>query len=324
MKLSIVVPIYNVEEYLEECLESIQKLNLEFEAVLIDDGSPDSSGQICDRWAADDVRFKVVHQANGGLSNARNTGIRESTGDFIMFLDSDDMLEIKETERLVSHMTLDCDALVGMYSEYYSESGTLKREDISCVSDNIGAIKASLFMELIPNDGKSFHMIACRYIINRKFLLDNELFFTEGIYHEDEEWTSRLLCNAENMYLSDCYFYIYRQQRLGSITDVVKPKSVMDRVWILESFASRCKIDDYRSRYLLRRMAMLLMGIQIDSHVLSKNEMKYVNGRLDVYFKNCLSFMSGRIGRCIGLSDRILGIANTTRLLNMLHSIKGR
>lgn len=91
--LSIIIPIYNVEQTLDRCLQSVASQGLEdCEVIMVDDGSPDGCGEICDRWAAKDRRFKAVHQRNGGLSAARNTGIEQSVGDLLTFIDSDDYL----------------------------------------------------------------------------------------------------------------------------------------------------------------------------------------------------------------------------------------
>lgn len=92
--ISVVVPVYKVEKYLDECIESIVGQSFQdFELILVDDGSPDRCGEICDEWAARDGRIKVVHKENGGLSEARNTGIERSTGQWLSFVDSDDLLE---------------------------------------------------------------------------------------------------------------------------------------------------------------------------------------------------------------------------------------
>ena len=89
--VSIIVPVYNVEKYLQDCLESLARQNYPaLEIILIDDGSTDSSGKMCDEFAQKDPRFKVVHQANGGLSNARNHGIQLAQGEYLTFVDSDD------------------------------------------------------------------------------------------------------------------------------------------------------------------------------------------------------------------------------------------
>lgn len=96
MKISVVVPVYNEERYLDECLKSIQRqTHTDFECVLVDDGSKDRSGQICDEYAAKDERFKVIHKPNGGLVTARKAGINAASSDYVCFVDSDDY--IKET-----------------------------------------------------------------------------------------------------------------------------------------------------------------------------------------------------------------------------------
>ena len=90
--ISIIVPIYNVEEYLPKCIDSIlNQTYKELEVILVDDGSPDSCGKICDRYAKKDERVKVIHQKNGGLSAARNSGLDCANGEYIGFVDSDDL-----------------------------------------------------------------------------------------------------------------------------------------------------------------------------------------------------------------------------------------
>ena len=92
--ISIIVPVYNVEKYLERCLNSIKNQTFsDWECILIDDGSPDNSGKICDDYAARDKRIMVKHQKNGGVSKARNIGLGSATGEYVTFLDSDDWLD---------------------------------------------------------------------------------------------------------------------------------------------------------------------------------------------------------------------------------------
>ena len=93
--ISVIVPVYNVESYLEKCIESIQNQSYKsLEIILVNDGSTDSSGDICDKYAAHDKRIKVIHKKNGGLSSARNAGLEVANGDYIAFVDSDDYIEI--------------------------------------------------------------------------------------------------------------------------------------------------------------------------------------------------------------------------------------
>lgn len=106
--VSVIVPIYNVEEYLERCVDSILNQTFtDFELILVDDGSTDNSGQICDEYAESDERVKVIHKENGGLSDARNAGIDVSTGQYMMFVDSDDYIDPKMIEILYERILKD-------------------------------------------------------------------------------------------------------------------------------------------------------------------------------------------------------------------------
>ena len=92
-KISIIVPVYNIEEYIEKCVKSITKQTYKnLEIILVDDGSTDSAGKICDKLAEKDERIKVIHKKNGGLSSARNAGMKKATGDYICFIDGDDYI----------------------------------------------------------------------------------------------------------------------------------------------------------------------------------------------------------------------------------------
>ena len=102
MKVSIIIPVYNVEKYLQRCIESVlQQTYKDIEVVLVDDGSTDNSGNNCDLWSEKDKRIKVIHKVNGGLSSARNAGCRVATGDYILFLDSDDYLSSDCVSKLI-------------------------------------------------------------------------------------------------------------------------------------------------------------------------------------------------------------------------------
>ena len=103
--LSIIVPVYNVEKYIGKCIESIvNQTYKDLEIILVDDGSTDNSGKICDEWARKDKRIKVIHKKNGGLSDARNAGLDICTGDYIGFVDSDDYIELNMYEDLLIQM----------------------------------------------------------------------------------------------------------------------------------------------------------------------------------------------------------------------------
>lgn len=116
-KVTVIIPIYNVEKYLKEAIEStINQTHSNIEIILVDDGSTDNSGIICDEFAKKDTRIKVIHKTNGGLSDARNAGLDATTGKYIMFLDSDDFLELDAVENMYKEITeKDADYVIGNY-----------------------------------------------------------------------------------------------------------------------------------------------------------------------------------------------------------------
>ncbi|EME3187758.1 glycosyltransferase, partial [Enterococcus faecalis] len=139
-KISIIVPVYNVEKYLEKCVRSILAQTFtDFELILVDDGSPDSSGAMCDQFAEQDQRVKVIHKENGGLSDARNAGIEIATGEYLGFVDSDDYIADDMYELLYTNIVKeDADlSICGIYDVYEGKEpivksliqGTFSREE---------------------------------------------------------------------------------------------------------------------------------------------------------------------------------------------------
>lgn len=103
VKVSVVIPVYKVEKYLRECVDSVLAQSCtELEVILVDDGSPDRCGQICDEYAAADKRVSVIHKQNGGLSDARNAGLKRASGKYVLFVDSDDMIANNAVEKLLA------------------------------------------------------------------------------------------------------------------------------------------------------------------------------------------------------------------------------
>lgn len=128
-KISIIVPVYNVEKYLEKCVRSILAQTFtDFELILVDDGSPDSSGAMCDQFAEQDQRVKVIHKENGGLSDARNAGIEIATGEYLGFVDSDDYIADDMYELLYTNIVKeDADlSICGIYDVYEGKEPIVK------------------------------------------------------------------------------------------------------------------------------------------------------------------------------------------------------
>lgn len=211
--ISIIVPVYNVEEYLEECIASILHQEFsEFELILVDDGSTDRSGSLCDEYAKKDKRISVIHQNNAGLSEARNTGIQAATGNLISFIDSDDYVHSAMYQLLYKNMVeTESDISVCDFQYIYPH----KLAVAESVRNEYKVLSSLEAVESIVRDGDR-KMITAWCKLYRKNLFD-DLAFPKGRYHEDEFITYRLFYHANSIAVSEAKLYYYRQ-RNNSIT----------------------------------------------------------------------------------------------------------
>lgn len=210
MLFSIVVPVYHVEKYLSRCVKSLIAQTYEnIEIILVDDGGDDKCPEMCDHYAEADKRIKVIHKKNGGLSDARNAGLGIATGDYIIFVDSDDYIESDTCQKLLSFTIENPDIIIG---DAVVEGGIdrLKHISESSVLDGKTYLLKALEAGRAP-------MAAWLNIYNRSFLIKNGLKFKYGILHEDEQFTPRAFLNANRISLSGVKFYHYII-REGSIT----------------------------------------------------------------------------------------------------------
>ena len=219
MKLSIIVPCYNVQKYLLKCLTSLKNQDVcdgQYEVLVINDGSKDSTGRIARNFCKDNPSiFHYFEHHNIGLSGTRNRGIREAKGDFLWFVDSDDWIEEKCLNQIISMLYDSIDILA--FKGFIPEGGRV--ENCQCYKNNVNS-KESLFLN-------GFADAAQFYIFRTSFLLNNTLFFKEGIKHEDTLFTPIALDKASMFafYRKPVYHFL---QRSGSITTVVDIKRIYD------------------------------------------------------------------------------------------------
>lgn len=211
--ISIIVPVYNIETYLKRCVESILNQTYEhMEVLLIDDGSTDDSGHICDEFAKKDVRVRVFHKENGGSSSARNLGIRQAKGDYLGFVDSDDYIEPDMYAKMVEAITqYDCN-IVQISRDEIDEQGN-KLPDICQMPKEAIVYPAEEFLkELILHIGDcSF----CTKLLNRDLFLNSG--FPEGVLNEDFHLLVKMLEKGEKIVsLPYCKYHVF--YRIGSNT----------------------------------------------------------------------------------------------------------
>ena len=216
-KISVVVPIYKVEEYLDRCVESlVAQTHKNLEIILVDDGSPDKCPAICDEWAKKDERIKVVHKQNGGLSDARNAGIDVATGEYIAFLDSDDCVHSEMYQTLLNVLTVtDADMAVCGRENFTKEVPV--QNPVLTKEIKVRELDKEGFLTELLSSNNVLLVIASNKLFKRKVF--ETLRFDVGKIHEDEFLAHKLLDFVDKTAVIDekMYFYCIRE---GSITQV--------------------------------------------------------------------------------------------------------
>ncbi len=300
--VSVIVPVYNVEKYLDKCVQSIvsQTFN-DIEIILVDDGSKDKSGRMCDEWSRRDKRVKVIHKENGGIADARNVGLSHSNGQWILFIDSDDWYEKQDhIETLLNFAQQnDSDIVCFNYKRFFEKtqsfSAPLCRTDVTNPSLQ--------FMV----DNKIFTSSACLKLIKKSILTKNNITFEKGVLSEDIEYNAKFLLTTDKIsYCGDC-FYIYRL-RENSITNSISPKHVEDLLHIMDKLTTaENRTEEYNS-FLAFQYCTLL----INAHI-AKVDRKTFNEIFS--YKWLLRYDSGSIVKLVHTVSRFTGIGLCSRIL---------
>ena len=222
-KVSIIIPVYKVEKYLKRCIESVINQSYKnIEIILVNDGSPDKCGEICDSYARIDSKIKVIHKKNGGLSSARNAGLDIASGEYIMFVDSDDWIEEDSLEKLDKYMDMSYDIINFKFS--FIKEGS--KNIIELQSDS----KESYECDLISYIDKLFMGELSFFIWNKLYKKDlfNEVRFPEGRNYEDLATIYKLYFKAKNIIVTDYTLYYYWLGNSNSITSNSTIKNMTD------------------------------------------------------------------------------------------------
>lgn len=275
--VSVVIPIYNVEEYLTDCVNSvINQTYTNIEIILVDDGSNDSSSQLCDEFEKNDNRIKVIHKANGGLSDARNTGMEYSAGDFICFIDSDDYIDVDYIAELLGLLLENnCDVAICSFKKVKRAEEYIKNCN-NCVElytgkDIIDHIYGEDYIKTIVAWNKLY----------RKSLFDN-IRYPVGLIHEDEATTCTILYCAEKVVVTDSVLYFYRI-RDNSITtsevSIDKLQAKLDSLKIRRNFFRDNKLEMYYSKdylvYLKQVSINCYLSRNINNEYMKKMKLEF-------------------------------------------------
>lgn len=243
MYLSIIVPVFNVETYLRKCVDSLLHQDIgaeEYEIILVDDGSTDTSGAICDEIARENTNLVVIHKDNGGLSSARNAGIDAARGDYIQFVDSDDYLNpcvLGSLMEQVSRQRLDI--LRFNYQNVNTRGIVFEPNRVSkpFVDFSSEVCDGLTFL----NERLGYACYAVQFIVRSTLLKTPSGRFKEGIYFEDADWTPRILIQAERIASTEriVYNYLFRTGSITRDNDLTKKKKVVnDQLLLIDSLSA--------------------------------------------------------------------------------------
>ena len=245
MFLSIIIPVYNVEEYLELCVESILKSAFsDYEVLLVIGKSSDRSNQICYGYAKKNHRIRVIIQDGTGLSNARNCGLMAADGTYIMYADSDDFLDTQAFEHTIKKLYLmpdhDLEVLISDFylADAFGQVYGCRRQ----IKETAEIITDYEYLGKFLRSRKNYCNV-WRYLYRRDFLLENQLFSKEGFKSEDLDYSTRVLLSVKRCGFYHNPYYCYRVRRSGSLVNVVTMQNVDNLLDILCDCIERVRAD---------------------------------------------------------------------------------
>lgn len=327
--LSLITPVYNIERLLPKTIESaLSQTFTDWEMILIDDGSPDNAGKICDEYANKDSRIKVIHKKNAGLAAARNTGIRECSGKYFMIFEGSDTLFDENTLMNICATLKNNDydiyfaRLQDMLETGFEVTGV---QNPYCVKGEFSGGK-ELFIKLYDNEDVLALSSPVNKVFKTDFLKKNNLWFYEGIYHDDDEWLPRTISLSNKSFFTDDIIYnamTWDGCLGGAVSDKSLTKKACDKMLIadhcLEDIDRRFpeKNTEFKKKYYEYYVRMYMDGVSILNRVKDTECRKQINESVKKY-KEVLCYA----GKCmsknlkyLSLANRFLGIGIAKRLI---------
>ena len=324
IRFSIIVPVYNVEQYLKDCIESILKQSFSnYEILLINDGSTDRSGLICDEYALSEPKIISFHKENGGLSDARNYGIKRAKGEYFVFIDSDDYIETDALDKFNKQLleSNNPDVLITHIQKIFIDSNIVKQTDEGLSLDLINNYSKNEIIKLMFTKSNSLWP-AVRYIVKRTIIENNSLKFALGYLHEDIDWTSKLFLNAETYTGLDYYWYNHRIGRQDSITTNKSAKRTLDIIKLVSNNIEDVnyhKFDLETRNIMFQRMVKSLFSSLGDYKFYYDGEKKKVieslNSSKNIFQYTCKFHHKLFVRFC-----RVFGFETGLNLMSFMHS----
>ena len=289
------------------------------EIILVDDGSPDNCPQICDSFAASDARIHVIHKSNGGLAEARNYGLAAATGDYVLFLDSDDYWDdFNAIERIVENLEENpVDVLLFGAKKYYQVENKIEEANWKVPVQAIGQDNA---MELLMRNNL-YTASACAKVVSLQLLHQAKINFVVGQLSEDIEYSIKLLLHAKHISADDSAFYVYRRQNQMSITANIGYKNLYDIAEVIQRYTQLCgDRTDRQGTWVCHFLALqYVLWMTVSNVVHSDEGKKLVKQMKDYWF--LLKYDWYPYVRLVGKA-KFMGYAVVRKLLGIYKKVK--
>lgn len=321
--LSIIIPIFNADKYLKECIDSILKQTyINYEVILVDDGSTDSSGDICDKYAENNKHIKVIHQTNSGAAVARNVGLEAAKNDYIFFIDGDDFIDNKDAFKIICDRLKETkvDVLNFNFKKYYSKNKKERYFDID-KSMPLKSLNNKNGFKFLSDNGL-YIASPWNKVIRRELFNKYNLNFIEGIYSEDIEWCARLAIYAKSFDFINEDFYCYRQISTSVSKNISNKnlKDLKDSI-VLCYEKSKGLNENFKTCYLnyvayqYATFFMCQANVKLDKHnKLYVDEMRKYSFLLD--------YSDNKKVKILKFLNRIMGYKNLCRFIRILYIVK--
>lgn len=242
MKISVIIPVYNVYDYLDKCLSSlVNQTDTNFEVIIVNDGSTDDSQKIIDKYVSENANMHSYIKENGGLASARNYGLKKATGDYILFLDSDDYYELNTIEVLKKEAQNDDDIIT--FQMYIDENNKITEQNIEMeefvFSENIPASKRLLL----------YNPSACDKMFKKELFVKNDFEFIEGTYYEDLGTIPLLAMYTDKIKFTKHYLYHYLKRENSTMNKVKYNAKIEDIFLMIERIATTFKAKKLYDKY---------------------------------------------------------------------------
>lgn len=324
LMLSVIIPVYNVEDYLQECIDSVlnQTYHCELEIILINDGSTDKSGLICDRYSARDNRIRVIHKENGGLSSARNIGIKAAIGDYIAFLDSDDFwIENTIHHYIKAAKDTQADIIIGNAIRCIASTHKMSPYPNN-IKANVNLIKTEDIIYDILDPSNQFQWHVWKNLYRTEFIKANDMYFKNGLLFEDVEWLPRVLSLAKNIEIINKIFVCYRYQRINSITmdNTKRAKRLEDMLEVIHSLSSYfngINMNQKLKKRFYMNFSKTYIYVFLRQALLYDKKSKALLKRYAYY----IHYYKGKYSRTIKILVNILGFDKACIIINKVGKI---